>query len=85
MPEVLKMLNILNCDYPVGSLRVTPEERSLICYHGMDFDDASFETQHIANMFGMLTAIMKYRIPQVLAICFGGMTAEEALEIEPEE
>ncbi len=38
----------------------------------------------IANMVGSGLRTLEYRLPQFMAICFGGKTAEEALEIEPE-
>jgi hypothetical protein len=85
IPEVLKWLNLVNCSYPLGTLHFVHDDRIIRCHHGMDYDDATFETQHISNVFNILKSIMEYRLPQVLAICFGGKTAEEALEVVPEE
>jgi len=85
VPEVLKWVNLVNCHYPVGGLHFITADRVIRCYHGMDYDDAAFETQHITNVFQMMVSIMEYRLPQLMAICFAGKTAEEALEIVPEE
>jgi len=84
MPEVLKWINAVNYNNPVGCFHLIESERHIRLYHGMDFEDASFETQHISNIYKMMSDIMEYRLPQFMAICFGGKTAEEALEIKPE-
>jgi len=84
LPEVLTWANAVNRNYAVGAIHVLTEDRQIRCYHGMDFEDAEFEPQHIQNMFHLMTSLMEYRLPQFMAICFGGKSAEKALEIEPE-
>jgi len=84
IPEVLKWINAVNCIYAIGCFHLIESERQIRLYHGMDFEDASFETQHISNIYKMMSDIMEHRLPQFMAICFGGKTAEEALEIKPE-
>lgn len=61
-----------------------PDNRQLRFYAAIDVEDAAIEPQHISNMMGAGLRTMARCLPQFMAICFGGKTAEEALEIEPE-
>ena len=82
--EVVKWVNLVNIGLPVGHFVAIPDDRTLRFYAGIDVEDASFEPQHISNMLKAGLQNMEYRLPQFMAICFGGKTAEEALEIEVE-
>lgn len=84
MDEVIKFVNAVNVGIPIGHLAVVTDDRILRYYAGIDVEDAAFEPQHITNMLGAGLRALKYRLPQFMAICFGGKTAEEALEIEAE-
>ncbi len=82
--EVVKWVNMVNIGIPIGHFAVMNDDRVLRYYAGIDVEDAAFETKHISNMAGAGIQGLKYRLPQFMAICFGGKTAEEAFEIEPE-
>ena len=82
--EVIKFANMVNIGIPIGHLAVITEDRQLRYYAAIDVDEAAFDTQHISNLIGAGLRTMKYRLPQFMAICFGGKSAEEAMEIEPE-
>ena len=83
--EVLAFVNAVNCMINVGALHLIEEDRVIRYYASVDVEDAAFEPQHISNMLGAGLGTMRYHLPQYMAICFGGKTAEEALQIEPEE
>lgn len=85
LDEVVKWANLVNRGTAIGSLQVITEERNLRFYTSIDVENATFEPQHIDNMLSAMLRVMKLRLPQMMAICHGGKTAEEALEIEPEE
>jgi hypothetical protein len=84
LDEVIKYVNLVNIQTPVGSLIISPSERVIRFYTAIDFEDAAFELKHISNVLSAGLRTMELRLPQYMAICFGGKTAEEALEIEPE-
>ncbi len=85
VPEVLKWINLVNNFYRIGTMYLKTDTRVICFYHGNDYENASFETQHISNTVNYLTSALEYRLPQFMAICFGGKTAEEAWEISPED
>jgi len=74
------MTNLVN---GIGALTVM-RDRTLRYYAAIDVEDAAFEPQHISNLLGVGLRTMESRHPQFMAICFGGKSAEEAFEIEPE-
>ena len=82
--EVVTFANLANAKIPVGELIVHPEDnmRVIKFYLGMDFEDAAFEPQHISNMLSSGLRTLKERLPQMMAICFGGKSAEEAVDME---
>lgn len=82
--EVIKFVNLVNSVNAIGSLAVIPDERVLRFYAAIDVEDAALEIQHLSNLLGAGLRTMEARLPQFMAICFGGKTAVEALEIEPE-
>ena len=85
LEEVLKWVNLVNIGLGIGQLAVIPDDRILRYYASIDVEDASLEPSHISNLMGAGFRVMEFRLPQFMAICFGGKTAEEALQIEPEE
>lgn len=82
--EVIKFVNLVNEGIPIGHLAVIPDDRVLRFYAAIDVEEAALELRHISNLMGAGLRTMERRLPQFMAICFGGKTAEEALEIEPE-
>ena len=83
--EVIKFVNLVNVGIPIGLLAVIPSKKVLRFYAAIDVEEAALEPRHISNLMGAGLRTMERRLPQFMAICFGGKTAEEALEIEPEE
>ena len=83
--EVIKFVNLVNEGIPIGHLTVISDDRVLRYYAAIDVEEAALEPRHISNLMGAGLRTMERRLPQFMAICFGGKTAEEALEIEPEE
>ncbi len=84
MNEVMRFTNLVNMRTPIGSLIAQPEERIIKFYTGVDVENATLEMQHIRNMVSAGLRVMEGRLPQFMAICFGGKTAEEAVEMESE-
>lgn len=82
--EVLYFVNEVNQSLGIGALHLIEEDRVIRYFASIDVEDAAFEPKHISNMIGAGLGIMEYRLPQYMAICYGGKTAQEALEIEPE-
>lgn len=82
--EVIKFANLVNLGMPIGQLAVIPDDRILRYYTAIDVEEASLEKRHISNMLGAGLRAMERRLPQFMAICFGGKSAEEALELEEE-
>ena len=80
--EVIKFVNLVNINCPIGHLAVIPDDRVLRYYAALDVEDSAFEIQHITNILNAGNRTMAARLPQFMAICFGGKNAEEALEIE---
>jgi hypothetical protein len=84
MDEVIKFVNLVNIGIPIGLLAVLPEKKVLRFYASIDVEEAALEPRHISNLLGAGLRAMEKRLPQFMAICFGGKSAEEALELEPE-
>ena len=82
--EVIKYVNLVNVGIPIGLLSVLPEKKVLRFYAGIDVEEAALEPRHITNLLNAGLRTLELRLPQFMAICFGGKTAEEALEIEAE-
>jgi len=80
----LKWVNMVNIGTSLGYLAVVRNDRVLMYYAYIDVEDAGFEPAHIENILNAGIRTMKHRLPQFMAICFGGKTAEEALEIKPQ-
>lgn len=82
--EVIKFVNLVNVEIPIGHLAVIPDDRQLRFHAAIDVEEAALEPRHISNLIGAGLRTMERRLPQFMAICFGGKTAEEAMEIETE-
>lgn len=82
--EVLIFVNKVNCMLNVGALQLIEDDRVARYFASVDVENAAFEPQHISNILGAGLRTMEYHLPQYMAICYGGKTAQEALEIEPE-
>lgn len=81
--EVTKFVNLVNLVNGIGVLCVM-RDRTLRYYASIDVEDSALEPQHISNLLSAGLRTMLARLPQYMAICFGGKTAEEAFDIEPE-
>jgi hypothetical protein len=84
LDEVIKYVNLVNVGIPIGLLSVLPEKKVLRFYAGIDVEEAVLEPQHISNLLSAGLRTFELRLPQFMAICFGGKTADEAMEIEAE-
>lgn len=81
--EVTKYTNEVNVRNVFGQLAVM-KDKTLRWYSGIDVEGATIETRLIENMLGAGLSTLERRLPQFMAVCFSGKTAEEALEIEAE-
>ncbi len=84
LDEVQKYVTALSNTITIGSLQLIREDRLIRFYAGIDVEDASFENGHISNLLGAGVRTLKEALPCYMAICFGGKTAEEAIEGEDE-
>lgn len=82
--EVLKFINLVNLRNVIGCLHALEDDRNIRFSVSIDAEDAAFEHQHISNMLGAGVRLMELRLPQFMAICFGGKSAEEAVDMEQE-
>ncbi len=80
--EVQRFCNAVTLRLPVGALLFLREKRAILYYAGMDFENAAFEPAHLQNLFTLGENALKSFLPAYMAVCFGGKTAEEALEME---
>lgn len=86
IPKVIEWANLVNIRVPVGHIVVMMgDARCLRFYVGMDFENATFEPAHISNMLSAAAREMARRIPQMLAICFGNLSPEDAVDYDPDE
>jgi hypothetical protein len=84
LDEVQKYFAVLNVGLPIGSMHLIPSERIARFYAGIDVASASFEPGHIRNLLTAGTRTLKTVLPNYMAICFGGKTANEVLSEEQE-
>jgi hypothetical protein len=86
LEEVIKFVNLVNIEIGIGHFAVIPDDTGdptyLRFYDAIYAWNAAIELQHISNLHDAGIGAMSSRLPQFMAICFGGKTAEEALEIE---
>jgi tetratricopeptide (TPR) repeat protein len=78
--EATRFVNMVNVGIGIGHLVVIPDERCLRYYAGIDVENATLEPRHISNLLNAGLRTMEKRLPQLMAICFGGKSAEEAIE-----
>lgn len=83
--EVVKWTNMVNISLGIGHLAVKLDDCVLRYYAAIDVEDAAFEPAHVENIVNAGIGAMRSSLPQFMAICFGGKTAEEALKIEPDD
>ena len=81
--EVIKYTNEVNVINVVGQLAVM-NDKTLRWYTGIDVEGAAIEPRLIENLLGAGLSTLERRLPQFMAVCFAGKTAEEALEIVAE-
>ena len=79
LDEVQKFVTAVSNGMLLGNLQLLREDRTLRYYHAIDVENAAFEPAHITNMLNAGVRAMEFRLPQYMAICFGGKTAEEVL------
>jgi tetratricopeptide (TPR) repeat protein len=82
LDEVQKFVTAVSNGMMLGSLHLLQEKRTIRYYSAIDVENAAFEPAHITNLFNAGMRTMDHNLPRYMAICFGGKTADEALEIE---
>lgn len=82
MEEVRNLIEILNLGSRFGSLHIIHESNVIRYYIAMDVGNATFEPQHITNMFAGGLSKMDFAIPRYMAVCFSGISAEKAMELD---
>jgi len=80
--EIYKFVSGVNTKILTGCLHFLPEERIIRYYHGIDFEGAAFEPQHITNMIAAGGGSMNRWLPKYMAVCYGGLSAEEVFKEE---
>ena len=78
--EATRFVNMANVGMDVGHLVVIPDNRCLRYDAGIDVEGATIEPRHISNLLNAGLHTMEKRLPQMMAICFRGKSAEEAFE-----
>jgi hypothetical protein len=79
LDEVKKYIAEVNSLPLIGCLQLLESERTVRYYGSFDVEDATFEPAHINNLFGAGMGKMEHCFPQLMAICFGGKSADEVL------
>ena len=84
LEEVQKYFSVLNVGLSIGCMHIRPEDRVARFYAAIDVESASFEPAHIKNLLKAGTRTLEPVLPNYMAICFGGKTADEVLSEEQE-
>jgi hypothetical protein len=84
LEEVQKYFSVLNVGLSIGFMHIRPEDRVARFYAAIDIESASFEPAHIQNLLNAGTRTLEHVLPNYMAICFGGKTADEILSEEQE-
>jgi len=79
LDETHKFVSAVTDQLLLGNLHLNREERTIRYYNAIDVESATFEPQHITNMFVMAGNAMERWLPKYMAICFGGKTVDEVL------
>jgi len=82
LDEVQKLVSAASMRMMLGNIQLLRDERVIRYYNSIDVEDAAFEPAHISNMLNAGVSAMRTNLPRYMAVCFGGKTAEEALEEE---
>jgi hypothetical protein len=80
--EVQKLITTVSSRMTVGTLHLLREDRVIRYYGAIDVENAAFEPAHITNLFKAGLGTMEDNLPRYMSVCFGGKTADEALETE---
>lgn len=82
LAEVQRLISEISSQMVVGTLQLLRDDRVIRYYGAIDVENAAFEPAHITNLLNAGMVTMKNNLPRYIAVCFGGKTAEEALEME---
>jgi hypothetical protein len=63
-----------------GALHLLADDRQIRYLNAIDVEQASFEPAHISGLLRAGSNVMEDLLPRFMAVCFGGKTAQEALE-----
>ncbi len=77
--EVLTYFTALNLTLPIGNMQLLLDRRVARFYAAIDVTNASLEPAHITNLMRAGVRTLSPVLPNYLAVCFGGRTAEEVL------
>jgi hypothetical protein len=82
LDEVQRFVTAVSNGMVLGNVQLLPEKRTIRYYNAIDVENAAFEPAHIQNLLNAGLRTMEIRLPQYMAICFGGKTAEEVFAEE---
>ena len=82
LAEAQKFVTAINIELLLGQLQLVRDKRTIRYYHAIDVKNVAFEPAHIFNLLHTGAQVMEDWLPKYLAICFGGMTAEEVMADE---
>lgn len=82
LDEVQRLITEISNQMMVGTLHLLREDRVIRYYGAIDVENAAFEPAHITNLLNAGLHTMENNLPRYMAVCFGGKTADEALEME---
>ena len=80
--EVQKLITGISNQMVVGTLQLLRDDRVIRYYAAIDVENAAFEPAHITNLLNASLHTMEINLPRYMAVCFGGKTADEALEMD---
>lgn len=83
--DIYELVNAINIAMPIGTFHVLAEKRRLRFYTGIDVEDAEISVAMIHNMMGAVGRQLGDRMPRIAAVCFGGKSVQEALDMEISE
>ena len=84
MDAVYELVNAMNVEMPIGTFHVLSEKRRVRFYAAIDVEDAEFSAAMIHNLMGAVGRQLADKLPRLAALCFGGKSVAEAMEMNVE-
>ena len=79
------LVNAFNLGTTIGNFQLMADKRRVRYYSAVDVENADFSPALIANIVSAADWQLKDKLPRRVGVCFGGMTPEQAMEMEIED